>query len=64
MVTDRYLFQSPYNSKVQYGRLDPSVANEQKKQENNDSISNVNNTSVKDAQVYQASQTNKLDVYA
>lgn len=72
MVTERYLFQSPYNSKVQYGRLDPSVANEQKTQKNLNSINQATNTSVKEAKSFAQTQQsevtptvtpNKLDVY-
>ncbi len=73
MLTERYLYQSPYNSKVQYGRLDPSVANQQKTEENISSIQNVTNTSVKEAKSFAQTQQsevtptvtpNKLDVYA
>jgi hypothetical protein len=73
MINERYLYQSPYNSKVQYGRLDPSVANEQKTQNDLSSINQVTNTSVQKAESFAQTQQsevtptvtpNKLDVYA
>ena len=74
MTVQRYLFQSPYSSKVQIGRPDPSV-----KQQNGSAdaqfLKNTNETAQK-AQQFQASQTQEvkpsvvqsqnqlLDVYA
>ncbi|MCW8837200.1 MAG: hypothetical protein OQK11_00725 [Thiovulaceae bacterium] len=74
MDSVRYLFQSPYNSQVQFGRPDPTSTSEQKTQENLDSIQEVNDTTAQKAESFETVQTNEvtpkvespftLDVYA
>ncbi|WP_373071309.1 hypothetical protein [Sulfurimonas sp.] len=68
------MFQSPYHSQVQFGRVDPSSQNQEKTQNDLNGINNATNTTLKDAQNFQTTQTsevkptvsssNQLDVYA
>ena len=78
MEVSKYLFQSPSSSQVQVGRPDPSSKQEPTKQEQTkESASTVPNETLKEAQSFQATQTqevspsvkssdssNSLDVYA
>lgn len=74
MNTTQYLFQSPYNSPVQFGRPDPSTAQNKKTQEAVNSLSSDTNAVVKEAQTFQQTQKsevtptvespNQLDIYA
>ena len=74
MQVNRYIFQSPYSSQVQVGRLDPSVASGQKTQADTSGLIKSTNTSLQNAQSFQATQTGEvtptvtndalLDVYA
>ncbi|MDH4944286.1 hypothetical protein [Sulfurimonas sp. C5] len=70
MQVKQYLFQSPYSSPVQFGRVDPS-SKESSSQDNKQLLSSTNQTANK-AQVFQSTQTQevtptvsgKIDVYA
>ncbi len=74
MNTTQYLFQSPYNSQVQFGRPDPLSDQNEKTGEAVSSLTKDTNTTAKEAQSFQQSQTkeatptvespNKLDIYA
>ena len=70
MQVTQYLFQSPYSSPVQYGRVDPSTQNSL--QDSKQQFHATNETLTK-AQTFQVTQkqevtptvsSNKLDVYA
>lgn len=69
MQVTRYLFQSPYSSPVQFGRVDPS--SKDSSQDNTKLLNSTNETANK-AQVFESTQTKevtptvsgKLDVYA
>ena len=74
MQVNRYIFQSPYSSQVQVGRPDPSVGSEQKAQQDTSGLMQSTNTSLQNAQSFQATQVgevtptvtsdNLLDIYA
>jgi hypothetical protein len=74
MNATSYLFQSPYNSQVQFGRPDPASSSEKQTNKNMSSINQEANTTLKDAKSFQTSQTtevepkvqsaNELDIYA
>ncbi len=69
MQVKQYLFQSPYSSPVQFGRVDPS--SKESSQDDKQLLNSTNQTANK-AQVFQSTQTQevtptvsgKLDVYA
>lgn len=69
MQVTRYLFQSPYSSPVQFGRVDPS--SKDSSQDNTKLLNSTNETANK-AQIFESTQTKevtptvsgKLDVYA
>lgn len=74
MNVSSYLFQSPYSSPVQVGRVDPSAKQEeQKPQQSASSVPNTNQT-LQEAQAFASSQVKEvtpmvdsqklLDVYA
>ena len=69
MQVQRYLFQSPYSSPVQFGRPDPTTKDNTQDQQ---LLKQTNETAFK-AQVFESSQkkevtptvsNNRLDVYA
>lgn len=60
MTVERYLFQTPYSSQVQYGRPDPSVEKEEVAQNTDSEAPNTNETSQK-AQQLQSSQTTEVE---
>ena len=74
MDTTQYLFQSPYNSQVQFGRPDPSTKQNEQTQEAINSLTQDTNAVTKEAQSFGESQTkevtptvespNQIDVYA
>jgi len=74
MQTSRYLFQSPYNSQVQFGRPDPSSEQNKQTQKTLDALTKDTNTISKEASTFQTSQkddvkpsvesAHKLDIYA
>ncbi|MFT7860526.1 MAG: hypothetical protein ABXS93_06290 [Sulfurimonas sp.] len=71
MQVTQYLFQSPYSSPVQFGRVDPTTKEDS--QEDQQLLSTTNETANK-AQNFQSTQTkevtptvssgNELDIYA
>ena len=74
MQVNRYIFQSPYSNQVQIGRPDPSLSSEQTTSENTSGLMESTNTSLQNAQSFQATQVGDvvptvsgdslLDVYA
>jgi hypothetical protein len=60
MEIKQYLFQSPYSSQVQIGRLDPSVEQNQKTQEQTQSLVNNTNQTAKEAQQFNSAQTKEV----
>jgi hypothetical protein len=74
MNTTQYLFQSPYNSQVQFGRPDPATKQNEQTQDALNSLTQDTNAVAKQAQSFEQSQTkevtptvespNQLDVYA
>jgi len=60
MEVKQYLFQSPYSSQVQIGRLDPSVEQNQKAQEQTQSLVSNTNQTAKEAQQFSATQTKEV----
>jgi len=74
MNVNRYIFQSPYSSKVQVGRLDPSVQKETTATQNGDASFTAVNTTAQKAKTFESSQvhevkpavesTKLLDIYA
>ncbi|WP_304545941.1 hypothetical protein [Sulfurimonas microaerophilic] len=69
MKVTQYLFQSPYSSPVQFGRVDPSTKDSS---QGNTQLLNSTNETANKAQAFKATQTKevtptvsgKLDVYA
>ncbi len=79
MQVNRYLFQSPYSSQVQFGTPDPSVKSEesaqttQKESKNTQQAPTFPNESLQNAQNFKSTQVkdvtptvsnNFLDIYA
>jgi hypothetical protein len=74
MNTTQYLFQSPYNTQVQFGRPDPSSEQNQKLQSDTNKLNQQTNSTAKEASNFQTNQTsevkptvsssNLLDIYA
>ena len=60
MEIQQYLFQSPYSSQVQIGRVDPSVAQNETQQEQTSSLAESSNQTRKEAQNFQSSQTKEV----
>lgn len=60
MEIKQYLFQSPYSSQVQIGRLDPSVEQNQKAQEQTQSLVSSTNQTAKEAQQFNSAQTKEV----
>ena len=60
MEVKRYLFQSPYSSQVQIGRPDPSVEQNQKAQEQTQSLVSNTNQTAKEAQQFNSTQTKEV----
>jgi hypothetical protein len=60
MTVNRYLFQSPYSSQVQVGRLDPSVKQESDAQKASTELSKNSNETLQKAQNFQASQVSEV----
>jgi len=74
MNVSSYIFQSPYSSQIQIGRLDPSTQKETSATRSGDSSLSVVNTTAQKAQTFEATQTKEvkasvestqlLDIYA
>lgn len=74
MQVNRYLFQSPYSSQVQIGRLDENTSTRDETQQETSRLTESTNNSLQNAQNFQASNTgevkttvssnNLLDTYA
>jgi len=60
MQVNRYIFQSPYSNQVQIGRPDPSLSIEQTTSENTSGLMESTNTSLQNAQSFQATQTSEV----
>ena len=60
MTVNSYLFQSPYSSSVQVGRLDSSVKKEDTSQSNSSELPNATNQTLQDAKSFQATQTSEV----
>lgn len=60
MEVKQYLFQSPYSNQVQIGRPDPSVEQNQKVQEQTQSLVSSTNQTAKEAQQFKATQTKEV----
>ncbi len=74
MQVSSYTFKSPYPNQVQIGRPDASSTQNEKTQEDTAKLTQESNQNVKDAQLFNATQTKEvqaevapermLDVYA
>lgn len=60
MEIKQYLFQSPYSSQVQIGRPDPSVEQNQRTQEQTQSLVSNTNQTAKEAQQFNSTQTKEV----
>ncbi|WP_373001642.1 hypothetical protein [Sulfurimonas sp.] len=60
MNVTRYTFQSPYPSQVQVGRPDPSSKQESSAPDTGSEIIKSTNTSLANAQSFQATQTSEV----
>jgi len=61
MNVTRYTFQSPYPNQVQIGRVDPNSKEESSTKDTNSELLKNTNTTVSEAQSFQATQTSEVE---
>jgi hypothetical protein len=60
VMSRSYLFESPYHSRVQFGREDTSAKQNEQMQQESASLTQNSNETVQQAQTVQASQENEV----
>jgi hypothetical protein len=60
MQVNSYIFQSPYSSQVQIGRLDTSTNNKETSTQDDSALKNAVNQPLNNAQSFKATQTQEV----